>query len=139
VPFWWKTHTHAATAAFLSSLVPGAGQLYNRDWTKAAAMLGASVWLLLAVKTAMAGMVETAAALAVAEPAIRHAADQIAIPDLLLALGHPAVQARARWTLVPPVLGLCVIVLWSMIDAYRHGRRATLTPQVLADRSRNAS
>jgi hypothetical protein len=139
VAFRWKTHTRAATAVFLSSLVPGAGQFYNRDWTKAVAMLGASVWLLLAVKTAMAGMVETAAALAVAEPAIRRAADQIAIPEIVLALAHPALQARARWTLVPPVLGLCVIVLWSMIDAYRQARRSAIAAQVLADRSRNAS
>jgi hypothetical protein len=114
--------TRPATAALLSSLFPGIGQLYNRDWLKAAAMIAATLTCVLALHTALGDLVRTAATVAAVEAPIAGLADPVDWQGLLLALGSPAVAARARHSLLPAALGLCVIVLWSMIDAYRHAR-----------------
>ncbi len=114
--------TRAATAALLSSLFPGIGQLYNREWLKAAAMIAATLTLVLALHTAVGVLVREAAAVAAVEAPVVGLADPADWLALVPAMGHPAVVARARRTLLPPAFGLCAVVLWSMIDAYRHPR-----------------
>ena len=115
--------TRAATAALLSSLFPGLGQLYNRDWTKAAAMIGLTIALFVAVNGALVGIADTAVAVAHVSPLLGPADGEAFWSELLPAMAHPGVQEHARKALLPPVFALCGIVLWSMVDAYRRARR----------------
>lgn len=114
--------TRAATAAFLSSMFPGLGQAYNRHWLKAATMFALTIVLVLGVRSAFASMLGAAATV---QPLATGAAfdDDTLRLQLLAALTHPAVQSCARRFLLPPVLGLCALVIWSVVDAYRHARR----------------
>jgi hypothetical protein len=84
-----------ALAAFLSSLFPGLGQLYNGDRGKAAVMM------LLA-----AG---------------------VATMPLQLDVTRLDLDALVRQVLLPS-LALCALVLWSIVDAYRAGRRRVHRP-----------
>jgi hypothetical protein len=114
--------TRAATAALFSSVFPGIGQLYNREWLKAAAMIAATLAFVVALHTALGDLVREAVGIAAVETPVVGLADPVDWEGLLLALASPEVAARARRTVLPPAFGLCVVVLWSMIDAYRHAR-----------------
>ncbi len=115
------TRARAATAALLSSVVPGLGQLYNRDWLKAALMGAAAVGLGLVIKDGVARVVSTAMA---ATPATGIPAAGPADPtvQLLAAMALPGIQAEIRQVVLPALLGLSALLIWSMADAYRRAR-----------------
>ena len=119
--------TRAATAALLSSLFPGMGQLYNRDWAKAAVMITLALALLIAVKAALASVLTAAGAAAMGLQMTDLERGE-AWAHLLLALSHPTVQSCVRRRLLPPLIALCVLLLWSMTDAYRGGGRGAKSP-----------
>lgn len=114
--------TRAATATFLSSLFPGVGQLYNCDWIKAGVMITLTLVLLVAVKAALESVLAAAGAVVLGAFEVSDLEDSTAWAELLPALAHPSVQSCARWSLLPPVIALCAVVLWSMTDAYRRVR-----------------
>jgi hypothetical protein len=116
------TRTRAATAALLSSMLPGLGQLYNRDWLKAGLMGATAVALAFVVKGVLARVLDIAVS---AVPGSGIAAAGHGDPSLriLSAMALPSVQADIRQVLLPSVLGLCALAAWSMIDAYRRARR----------------
>ena len=116
------SRTRAATAALLSSLFPGIGQLYNREWLKGAAMALLAIVLALTLHGATLGLVRSAVAMSATHAPLARIEQATDWQELALAMGNPAVAARARRTLLPPLLGLCGVVLWSMVDAYRHAR-----------------
>jgi hypothetical protein len=120
--------TRAATATLLSSLFPGMGQLYNRDWAKAAVMITLALALLIAVKAALASVLGAAGAVAIGTLPLTDFHRGEAWVHLLPALAHPAVQSCVRRRLLPLLVALCVLLLWSMIDAYRGVRREANTP-----------
>ena len=117
------SRTRAATATLLSSLFPGLGQLYNRDWAKAAVMITLALALLIAVKAALASVLAAAGAVAMSALQMTDLERGEAWAHLLPALVHPTVQSCVRRRLLPPLIALCVLLLWSMTDAYRGGRR----------------
>jgi hypothetical protein len=110
-------------AAFLSSLFPGLGQLYNREWVKAGLMMLLTASLVVAVQGALVAVVSAARAMLPAPLDLGDAAPLTVLQQALPAFAHPTVQARVRRTLVPPILALVGVVLWSMIDAYRRARQ----------------
>jgi len=116
------TRARATTAALLSSVFPGLGQLYNRDWLKAGIMAAGTVALALLIKGALAHVL----GLAVSPPsggaiaALGHADVGLQILD---AMARPGVQAEIRRVLLPALLGLAGLLCWSMVDAYRRARR----------------
>jgi len=113
------TRTRAVTAAFLSGLFPGLGQLYNRDWVKAAVMMTLTAVLLIEVKAALASVLAAAGAVILAVVEIGDLERGAAWSQLLPALAHPTVQSRVRQSLLPLLFAVCAVVLWSMADAYR--------------------
>ena len=113
---------NGAVAVLLSSLLPGLGQLYNRQWVKGGIMLAGSLALGLAVKEAT-GSVFQALAAATGGVAFQQGPDlQVQLLRLAPAMADPAVQASIRRGLLPALLGLTVLAILSMLDAYRHGR-----------------
>ena len=126
-PFESKLHSmatrraHAVAAAFLSSLFPGIGQLYNRHRVKAVAMIMLAVGLLAAVMQAL-GTIATGIAATI--PTLDLADPWTLQRQLVSVAGDPAFHANVRWRLLPPLLALCAVVLWSIADAYVAGRRA---------------
>ena len=120
--------TRAAIATLLSSLFPGMGQLYNRDWAKAAVMITLALALLIAVKAALASVLAAAGAVAMGALQMTDLERGEVWAHLLPALVHPTVQSCVRRSLLPPLIALCVLLLWSMTDAYRGGRRDAKSP-----------
>jgi hypothetical protein len=118
---------HAVAAAFLSSLFPGLGQLYNRHRVKAVAMIVLAAGLLAAVMQAL-GTIATG--LAATIPSL-DLADPWALQRQLASVAEdPAFHANVRSRLLPPFLGLCAVVLWSVVDAYVGARRVDGAPSV---------
>jgi len=120
--------SRAARATLLSSLFPGLGQLYNRDWAKAIVMITLALALLIALRAALASVLGAAGAVAVSVIQMTDLERGDAWEHLLPALAHPTVQSCVRRSLLPPLIALCVLLLWSMTDAYRGGRRETNSP-----------
>jgi hypothetical protein len=81
-------------AVLLSALLPGAGQLYNRSWIKGALFL-----LVTFVLTAELG---------------RH------IPVSAILAGEPQIVSGTNFLLLLLTLA---VAFWSMIDAYRYGKK----------------
>jgi TM2 domain-containing membrane protein YozV len=116
------SRSRAATAAFLSSVFPGLGQLYNGAKAKAAAMAALALLFLGVATRALEQLVALAAGHAGVGGLI--ALQGHDGPErLLLALSQPGVQREVRHVLLPAVLALCGLVCWSMLDAYRQARR----------------
>jgi hypothetical protein len=113
----------AATAALLSSVVPGLGQLYNREWLKATLMGTGAVGLVLVIKDVL-GHVLGMAVSTTGGTGIGAAGHGDPTLQLLAAMALPGVQTEIRQALLPALLGLCALLTWSMIDAYRGARRA---------------
>jgi TM2 domain-containing membrane protein YozV len=111
---------HALGAAFLSSIFPGLGQLYNRHWVKAVAMIALAGGLLAAVMRALGAI---ATGIAATVPTIDLADPWTLQRQLVSVAGDPAFHANVRWRLLPPVLALCAVLLWSVVDAYVIARR----------------
>jgi len=122
------SRTRAATATLLSSLFPGMGQLYNREWAKAAVMITLALTLLIAVKVALASVLAAVGAVAMSAFQMGDLERGEAWAHLLPALVHPTVQSCVRRRLLPPLIALCVLLLWSMTDAYRGVRREANSP-----------
>jgi hypothetical protein len=118
-----RGRTGAAAALFLSSLLPGLGQLYNRQWTKAGVMLGATLVLGLAVERAVARVFDAASIVLSGVPSGDPVELAAVLRRMAPAMLEPGVQSTIRTVLLPAVLGLAVLVLWSMGDAYRQARR----------------
>ena len=116
------TRARAGTAALLSSVVPGLGQLYNRDWLKAASMGTATLALVLVIKGVLGRMLATALS-AVSGTTVTVGGQSDPMLQLVAAMAVPEVQSEIRGVLLPALLGLCALVTWSMIDAYRRARR----------------
>jgi hypothetical protein len=109
------TRARAGTAALLSSILPGLGQLYNRDWLKAASMGGGTLALGLVIKGVL-GRILPGTPVTVGgqgDPMLQ----------LVATMAVPEVQSEIRGVLLPALLALCALVTWSMIDAYRRARR----------------
>lgn len=81
-------------AAFLSALIPGAGQLYNRHWLKGGLFLAASMILGAELRRS--------------------------IPMSAFMAGKPMVHS-GPFILI--VIGLLGISAWSVIDAYQMGKK----------------
>ena len=116
------TRARATTAALLSSVFPGLGQLYNRDWLKAAVMGAGTVALAFVIKGVLAHVL----GLAVSPPSgggIAALAQADLSLQILNAMARPGVQAEIRRVLLPALLGLAGLLGWSMVDAYRRARR----------------
>jgi len=112
----------ATTAALLSSVFPGLGQLYNRDWLKAGLMSAAAVGLVLVVKGVLERVLGLAVS-AVSGTGIAAGSYSDVSLQILSAMALPGVQAEIRLVLLPALVTLCGLVGWSMIDAYRRARR----------------
>jgi hypothetical protein len=117
------SRSRATTASLLSSLFPGVGQLYNRDWGRAMVMFSLAVALLLRVKASLTRVVLAAAHAGATGPEAIPADNHDLLRQLLPLLADPTVQADIRYGVLPLSLGLCALVLWSMVDAYRSVRR----------------
>jgi hypothetical protein len=116
------TRARAGTAALLSSVAPGLGQLYNGDWLRAAAMGAGTLALALVIKGVLGRVLATALP-AIAGTGITVGAQSDPMLQLVTAMTLPEVQSEIRGVLLPALLGLCALVAWSMIDAYRRARR----------------
>ncbi|HXN06784.1 MAG TPA: hypothetical protein VN944_06950 [Nitrospiria bacterium] len=81
-------------AVFLSALLPGAGQFYNRNWIKGTLFLVVSSVLM--------------------EEVMRN----ISLSDLLAGKVQSLTEANPLFLLLT-----LAIAFWSMIDAYRHGKK----------------
>ena len=84
----------SAVAVILSGIFPGLGQLYNRQWLKAAAFLVAGAWLSWISARALPSDLEALAS----APVSREALAEIGV--------------------------LLVVWTWSIVDAWRHASRA---------------
>lgn len=115
-----KPRGHAAAAAFLSAVFPGLGQLYNRDWVKAAVMGVLAVGLLVEVTYAL-GSLATVVETTMAGIDLGHT--QTLQRQLLTVAEDPALHAALRWRLFPAVLGLGAVLVWSVVDAVIGARR----------------
>lgn len=80
-------------AAFLSALIPGAGQIYNRQWIKRTLFLVVSMWLGAELRRNL--------------------------PMSAFTAGKPIAHAGFFTFLVIGLLGLSA---WSVLDAYRSGK-----------------
>ena len=116
------TRARATTAALLSSVFPGLGQLYNRDWLRAGLMGAGAVVLGLMIKGVLAHVLGMAVSPAPGG-AIAAASHGDLSLQLLAAMARPSVQTEIRRVLLPALLGLAGLLGWSMIDAYRRARR----------------
>jgi hypothetical protein len=116
------TRARAGTAALLSSIVPGLGQLYNRDWLKAVSMGAGTLALALVVKGVFGRVLATALS-ATPGAGVTVGGQSDSMLQLVAAMTLPEVQSQIRGVLLPALAGLCALVVWSMIDAYRGARR----------------
>ena len=115
-----KRRGHAVTAAFLSAIFPGLGQLYNRDRVKAGVMIVLAVGLLVTVTQAL-GSLATVVAATIPEIDLLRA--QTLERQLLAVAQDPALHTVARWRLFPSFLALCAVLFWSVVDAFVAARR----------------
>ncbi|MBI1824461.1 MAG: hypothetical protein HY200_09000 [Nitrospirae bacterium] len=83
-------------AAFLSALIPGAGQIYNRDWFKGTLFLAGSLILGAELRRNL--------------------------PMSAFAAGKPLAHSGFYILLVIGLLGLSG---WSVIDAYRNDKKSS--------------
>ena len=85
-------------AAFLSALIPGLGQFYNRHWLKGGGFLAAAMMILfLAAAVILSGL----------------ANDQFSIESLVA--GDTSGLSKVQGLL----LIFLAVQIWSMVDAYR--------------------
>jgi hypothetical protein len=115
------------------------GQLYNRDWLKASMMITMAVVFMVAVKIALVRILATADTLMTSPLQLGSLDSARMWAQFLPALAHPTVQSCVHRTLLPPLVGLCAVLFWSMRDAYRRGRERVDGPSPAQDGTESAA